>query len=159
MISHRRSQAAAWQSRPRYVPTSAALRTVDEQILERLVALNAERAAEEARGLVRWLRPEFQNPAGASTPTQAGLDTGEDEAPEKTTRKAAGRQAWPKDLTDQVRLVASALSASPAPRTAEEVAALFTGGTKRPARVAQILEMLAALGRARDTGDGRYVGD
>src|SRR5690606_21265716 len=36
----------------------------DEQILERLVALNAERAAEEARGLVRWLRPEFQNPAG-----------------------------------------------------------------------------------------------
>ena len=36
----------------------------DEEILERLVALNAERAAEEARGLVRWLRPEFQNPSG-----------------------------------------------------------------------------------------------
>src|SRR5436309_1972762 len=36
----------------------------DEAILERLVALNAERAAEEARGLVRWLRPEFQNPQG-----------------------------------------------------------------------------------------------
>ena len=32
----------------------------DEQILERLVALNAERAAEEARGIIRWLRPEFQ---------------------------------------------------------------------------------------------------
>ena len=35
----------------------------DEEILERLVALNAERAAEEQRGLIRWLRPEFQNPA------------------------------------------------------------------------------------------------
>ena len=34
----------------------------DEQILERLVALNAERAAEEKRGLIRWLRPEFQEP-------------------------------------------------------------------------------------------------
>ena len=32
----------------------------DEQILERLVALNAERAEEEKRGLVRWLRPEYQ---------------------------------------------------------------------------------------------------
>ena len=32
----------------------------DEEILTRLVALNAERAAEEARGLIRWLRPEYQ---------------------------------------------------------------------------------------------------
>ena len=30
----------------------------DEQILERLVALNAERAKEEAAGHVRWLRPD-----------------------------------------------------------------------------------------------------
>jgi hypothetical protein len=34
----------------------------EEELLSRLVALNAERAAEEARGIVRWLRPEFQNP-------------------------------------------------------------------------------------------------
>ncbi|MCB0233155.1 MAG: class I SAM-dependent DNA methyltransferase, partial [Anaerolineae bacterium] len=34
----------------------------DEQILERLVALNAERAAEEERGIIRWLRPEYQAP-------------------------------------------------------------------------------------------------
>ena len=26
-------------------------------------ALNAERAAEEQRGLIRWLRPDFQNSA------------------------------------------------------------------------------------------------
>ena len=35
----------------------------DEEILARLVALNQERRAEEARGLVRWLRPEYQAPA------------------------------------------------------------------------------------------------
>jgi hypothetical protein len=32
----------------------------DAAILERLVALNRERAAEEAAGRVRWLRPEYQ---------------------------------------------------------------------------------------------------
>ena len=35
----------------------------DEEILARLVALNAERAAEEAQGTIRWLRPQYQAPA------------------------------------------------------------------------------------------------
>jgi hypothetical protein len=34
-----------------------------EVVLERLVALNARRAAEEAAGTIRWLRPDFQDPA------------------------------------------------------------------------------------------------
>jgi hypothetical protein len=38
----------------------------DEEILQRLVDLNHERAEEESRGIVRWLRPEFQNPDGAT---------------------------------------------------------------------------------------------
>ena len=46
---------------------------VEETILIGLVALNAERAAEERRGLVRWLRPDFQNPGGAGT-VQAEAD-------------------------------------------------------------------------------------
>ena len=40
----------------------------DEAILERLVALNAERAAEEAAGHVRWLRPDYQIPRFARAP-------------------------------------------------------------------------------------------
>ena len=32
------------------------------EIVARLVALNHERAAEEAEGKVRWLRPEYQKP-------------------------------------------------------------------------------------------------
>ena len=32
------------------------------EIVRRLVALNAERATEEARGEVRWLRPDYQRP-------------------------------------------------------------------------------------------------
>ena len=34
----------------------------DEDILTRLVALNKTRAAEEANGVIRWLRPKFQSP-------------------------------------------------------------------------------------------------
>lgn len=150
--------AYGWNDLAPLMRDGRAGRELDEQLLTRLVALNAERAAEEARGLVRWLRPEFQNPAGSSTPTQAGLDTGDDDGKEKAGRAPSSRQAWPKDLTDQVRLVASALSTAVAPQSSDDVAALFSGGSKRPARVAQILEMLAALGRARDVGDGRYVG-
>lgn len=54
---------------------------LDESMLERLVALNAERAAEEQRGLVRWLRPEFQNPAGRFR--------------RRKTRSSDGRRNWP----------------------------------------------------------------
>jgi len=45
---------------------------VDAEILEWLVAVNAERAKEEAAGVVRWLRPHYQNPRGAQ-PQQAAL--------------------------------------------------------------------------------------
>jgi hypothetical protein len=45
-----------------------------ETLLERLVALNARRAAEEAAGTVRWLRPEFQTrPREAAAPVQAAM--------------------------------------------------------------------------------------
>ncbi len=45
----------------------------DETLLERLVALNAERAAEEANGTIRWLRPAFQSPDSAPAPAAATL--------------------------------------------------------------------------------------
>lgn len=45
----------------------------DGEILERLVALNAERAHEESEGLVRWLRPEYQKPKGEPVAVQIGL--------------------------------------------------------------------------------------
>ena len=56
----------------------------DQETLARLVALNAQRAAEESRGEIRWLRPEFQ--CAAATPVQTLLDTGEDSpAPDDET--------------------------------------------------------------------------
>ena len=45
----------------------------DEDILTRLVALNKIRAAEEAKGLIRWLRPEFQAPGAVAPQVNATL--------------------------------------------------------------------------------------
>lgn len=57
------------------------------------MALNHERAAEEKRGLIRWLRPEFQNKAGAAA-VQQELDTADeggadDDADEVGAKKPA----------------------------------------------------------------------
>ena len=48
----------------------------DEDILTCFVALNKERAVEEARGLIRYLRPEFQDP-GFKAPVNETMDFGE----------------------------------------------------------------------------------
>ena len=48
----------------------------DEEILERLVALNKERATEEEQGLIRWLRPEYQVPEAKAHIQVDLIDTG-----------------------------------------------------------------------------------
>ena len=45
-----------------------------ETLLVRLVALNAERVAEEARGEVRWLRPEYQHPQAVASQSSLAID-------------------------------------------------------------------------------------
>ena len=133
-------------------------RAFDEAILERLVALNAERAAEEARGLVRWLRPEFQNPSAATVPEQAEIDTERDEIDDaKTKRIAAKPLPWPKDAVDQVRAVADALTASPVPLSMDEIGKRFSARGPWKKRLPQLLDMLVALGRAQENA-GRYSG-
>jgi hypothetical protein len=131
-----------------------AKRAFDEAILERLVALNAERAAEEARGLVRWLRPEFQHPADQAAATQEEMLVATDEAP-TTALAAAKPQPWPKDAVAQVRAVAEAIAASPLPLSVDELATRFSARGAWKKRLPQLLDMLVALGRAHEQ-DGRY---
>jgi hypothetical protein len=45
---------------------------LDDALLTRLVALKAQRAAEETNGQIRWLRPAFQNKS--AIPTQTSID-------------------------------------------------------------------------------------
>lgn len=86
----------------------------DEEILERLVALNKERAAEEARGLTRWLRPEYQAPS-AQQPQVQGELAGMTE-PALASHAPAENQPWPTALAAQaqaVRQAQDALAAQP----------------------------------------------
>jgi hypothetical protein len=131
----------------------------DEAILERLVALNAERAAEEARGLVRWLRPEFQNPQGPSTaPTQANLSIVEG-------RDRAGRGPegqGPREESPLARRPGRAGAGRPSgPRRPPRARHPRGTGEDLPegrvARVAEVLNALESLGHARTLDAGRYA--
>ena len=140
-----------------------------ETLLERLVALNAKRAAEEAAGTVRWLRPEFQDPAkraaaAAPAPQQAVIEgvasaaeaaarnAGEGEAAEAPAATAPAAQPWPPTLPEQVRAVAQLLAASPAPLALPAIEAAFKGKGPWKKGLPRILETLEALGRAQRTG-------
>jgi hypothetical protein len=124
----------------------------DEQILERLVALNAERAEEERNGLVRWLRPEFQNPGGTQEQTQAALPG--TETPDEEAAVSPVATPWPKKLPEQVAAIRGLLLAGHA-WGVEQVAKMFKGARRR--EVEGVLESLAALGLAvtYDTPEGR----
>lgn len=124
----------------------------DEEILERLVALNTERAGEERAGLIRWLRPEYQNPQKA---TQAALETGEEKV--ATVSAKQEKVQWPGTLAEQARAVRNALASQSAPTTAEQLAKNFKGGRDRGNRIAELLETLVSLGQAREVEAGRYV--
>jgi hypothetical protein len=146
----------------------------DEQILERLVALNHERAEEESRGLVRWLRPDYQNPTGKQ---QRGVElVDDDDEAEGGKGKAKGgkkkgakgaalkrgakapkleKRPWPKTLAEQAAAVGAVLTASGEPADEKTIASAFTRADK--ARLAELLATLAAIGKARQLEDGRYV--
>jgi len=127
----------------------------DEQILERLVALNRERAEEEKNGLVRWLRPEFQNPAGTGTkPTQGTFPAAEEEEGEAVV-SAAAAAAWPKKLPAQIAAVRDLFRGTPRALRLDDVLRAFKGAKKKDAEA--VLESLTALGllSAFDAGDER----
>ena len=140
----------------------------DEEILERVVALNTARAAEEAEGNVRWLRPEYQIPRQKEGKPKDQSELGlTDAADSKSSSGKKGRSikpspvgtqaaqpkiAWPKPLAERAKAVESALSAAAEPVTADELAQRFARA--KPEDVAEILDTLVALGRAR-AGDKR----
>jgi hypothetical protein len=128
-----------------------------EQILERLMALNAERAEEERKGLVRWLRPEFQNPAGKAVQQQhaIGLELELAEGPEAAP---AAPVVWPKELPLQIAAVRDLVTTTAPAKswTAQTAAGAFRGARRKD--VEPILDSLAALGLliAFDAPDGRH---
>lgn len=130
----------------------------DADILARVVALNAQRAAEEERGLIRWLRPDYQQAlAGGRRPgtRQATLDLPDDQKippPTASKRPKAKKAAWPSTLAERIKAVDVVLAAAATPLSAAELAKMFTRA--KADDIAEILGAMAALGRARRSDDG-----
>lgn len=132
----------------------------DQQILEKLVVLNAERAAEETKGIIRWLRPEYQCRGEKAQQTELNVDTSSREGsrprgPEGEKASKSKRLAWPKDLPEQVRLLRELLAVQSAPVTAQTLAKSFTRA--RVEKVEELLQALVTLGQARAVGEGKYL--
>jgi hypothetical protein len=119
-----------------------------DEILQRIVALNAERVREEQNGTIRWLRPEYQQPQAVAV--QTGLGITAEQAPAAVRAK---KLAWPAGLSEQVQLVKDSLRGNQM-LGVDEVAGRFIRA--RRTRVQEILETLAALGQIRRVND-RYV--
>jgi len=125
----------------------------DAEILERLVALNAERAAEEKRGIVHWLRPEYQTKGQAKITLPIELPFSLDKSAKKSkskTVKPQGKIVWPKKMAERVQVVEAALHRQ-GTATPSELAGQFKRA--KPADVAEILETLVTMGRARQQGE------
>lgn len=130
----------------------------DEEILSRLVALNAERVEEEKNGIIRWLRPEYQTKSKAERKTvQARLDIDLPVAPTAKGKKGKAakartepKTAWPADIVEQtqaVRGAVAALQAIASAITPDAVAERFIRAPR--AKVQEILRVLEALGFVR----------
>ncbi len=118
----------------------------EEELLCRLVALNHQRAAEEAQGHIRWLRSDYQAPD--SQQSSAKLDI-TDNKPAENSSPSGKKEIWPKDIPAQVETVRKALAIGP--QTDAAIAAQFKRIPLKGVR--QILEALTALGHVSKTGD------
>jgi hypothetical protein len=123
----------------------------DEEILARLVALNKERAAEEARGLVRWLRPEYQIPRFGTPQQQARQIEADLVSAEEKTRKPL----FPAPDGLQTAAVMAALAASSRPLDSAAIAAGFRQGRRIEPKVRAVLVALARMGYVGSADGGK----
>jgi len=126
----------------------------EEELLQRLVDLNHQRAAEEAKGKIRWLRPDYQAPE--ETAQQGELATDESEDPD--TRRPgpdpgpAKKLPWPKTLQAQIRAVRDQLAAGPM-----DAPTLATRFKRKPEKsVTQVLDALTDLGMVGQDDSDQY---
>ena len=121
-----------------------------EEILERLVALHDVRVAEEAQGIVRWLRPEFQAPGSTITAPAAELAL-----TTNTTASASTAEPtlWPAQAIEQIATLKRLVSTHTL--TVDTALQNFRGAQRE--LVARHLETLAILGEVREVEAGSYT--
>lgn len=143
-----------------YPEKSEAQAEAEEELLKRLVALNHQRAAEEAKGQIRWLRPEYQNPDYQNS--NQGKDSASDykstaqteaDVTAKPVATKAKKLTWPKSMPEQVAAVKTALQDGL--DSVEAITVLYKSPKSTGPKVQEVLESLESLGYANREG-GRY---
>lgn len=124
------------------VPDKADAHTEAEgELLLRLVDLNTQRAAEEAKGNIRWLRPEFQNPS-EQVSTQHTQEEVDFEDIETAASAAPTKATWPKVMREQIAVVRRTLAIGPL--SAQDIADRFK---RSPVKSVQsVLDSLQDMG-------------
>jgi len=125
----------------------------EEEVLSRLVALNKERAKEEKRGKVRWLRPDYQIPRFGSDKEKAEMV--EFDFGEATPEKSGPKPGFPTDERDQTPAVLHQLMAAEVPLNALAIASAFKQGRKCLPAVEAVLAALNRMGLV-STADGKH---
>lgn len=101
----------------------------DEALLAFLLELNYHRADEEARGEVRWLRPDRAEELQSSTQGRRAV-----------TNASTEKLAWPKDPFEQMASVLAIAQSQPGPFDIEALASHFHRATKK--RIKTIVSVL-----------------
>lgn len=139
----------------------------DDDILDRLVRLNAERAREETQGDVKWLRPEYQIrrfgtasdrarlDAEAATGTQAPLGLDDDEDVSADEDEIQKPKFPTNDELAETADVMRVLMTSSEPLTVSAIARCFAQGSRIEKRVASTVQALARLGHLTSADQGR----
>ena len=114
----------------------------EEELLMRLVALNKQRAEEEAKGKVRWLRPDYQAPDNAQEQTDLVLETVATSKPKVVAAK--DKATFPKAVPEQLKVLRETLAESA--YTLERLADTFK---RKPVKnIEEGLQSLVAVGLA-----------
>jgi hypothetical protein len=126
----------------------------DEEVIARLVALNKERASEEARGIVRWLRPAYQK-ARAGIVEEAAPKAIEGQGEMALVAEVAKEQKprFPDDEVARTAAVMAALANSTGGIDAATLASTFRQGRRVEPQIRATLMSLMRLGFA-SSNDG-----
>ena len=123
-----------------------------DEILARLVTLNKDRAKEEAQGLVRWLRPDYQISRFGSVKEKAELDLVGGKLGTEAALPSGPKPSFPADDLGQNIAVTTILAAASGPLDANSLAAAFKQGRRIVPKVASVLAALSRMGFVT-TGD------
>ncbi|MEM9237247.1 MAG: hypothetical protein AAGB14_10745 [Verrucomicrobiota bacterium] len=122
----------------------------EQVLLQRLVDLNHQRAAEEGRGQIRYLRPEFQDPdygKKVAKKQQERLALPDENSTDAPAALPAEKLTWPKTTVERVAVLKHLLQTLPPDPAVLSPVLKGNNTPKRRADLQDLLDTLDALGQ------------